>query len=325
MHRARSSRPGFDAERERGGAVAEICRRLDGLPLAIELAAARMRAMTAAEVVQRLDDGQLLTRGPRAVQPRHQSLTAAIDWSYRLLTDPEQTLFARMSVFAGGADLAAVHAVCAGHLDDGAVLDLLTGLIDKSMVTATLGAARTRYRMLETLRSYGRQRLRERAEELPVARRHAAHFTDLAEQADRGVQGRDERAWVERTLLDRDNLRVAFEQLYADSDSELALRLVTSLAEVLHLRVGYESAGWAEQVLTIAPVGHPLYVVAVGVAARGAWNRGDFGRGRGAGEKHAEPPPAGNCPAVVATPPASRLQPLRSTLRSPSTARRSGR
>lgn len=281
VHRARSSRPGFNPEMEGGGAVAEICRRLDGLPLAIELAAARMRVMTATEVSRRLDDSDLLARVRRTVPARHQSLTAAIDWSYRLLTHPEQTLFTRMSVFAGGADLAAVRSVCAGtDVDEGAVLDLLTGLVDKSMVTATVGAAAMRYQMLETLRTFGRERLRERGEELALAQQHAAYFTDLAEQADRGVQGRGERAWVERTLPDRDNLRVAFEQLSADKNWPFALRLVTSLAEVLHLRVGYESAGWAEQVLTMAPADHRLFVVAAGVAARGAWNRGDFGSAR---------------------------------------------
>ncbi|SDO69721.1 Predicted ATPase [Nakamurella panacisegetis] len=281
VHRARSSRPGFDPGRELGSAVLEICRRLDGLPLAIELAAARMRMMTAAEVAQRLDDSRLLTGGPRTVQPRHQSLTAAIDWSYRLLTDAEQRLFARMSVFASGADLAAVRAVCSepDHDDDGA-LDRLTGLVDKSMVAATATTGGTRYLMLATLRSFGRQRLRERGEDLVLARRHATYFTELAEAAAAGVQGPDERAWVDRTLPERDNLRVAFDQLVADHDPELALRLVTSLAEVLHLRVGYESAIWAEHALQIAPIDHPLFVVAAGVAARGAWNRGDFAGAR---------------------------------------------
>jgi predicted ATPase/DNA-binding SARP family transcriptional activator len=281
VHRARSTRPDYDSEREAGGAVAEICLRLDGLPLAIELAAARMRMMTAAEVAQRLDDSQLLAGGPRTAQPRHQSLAAAIDWSYRLLTRPEQSLFAQMSVFAGGADLDGVCGVCAEpRSTDGEVLDLLTGLVDKSMVAATPGRAGTRYRMLETLRAYARERLQERGDDVAIARRHAAYITELAERAARGVQGPDEQAWVERTLPDRDNMRVAFDQVFADRNGEMALRLVTSLAEVLHLRVGYESAAWAEQALDIAPAEHPLLAAAVGAAARGAWNRGDFARAR---------------------------------------------
>jgi predicted ATPase/DNA-binding SARP family transcriptional activator len=281
VHRARSTRPDYDPAREIGGAVAEICLRLDGLPLAIELAAARMRMMSATEVAQRLGDSQLLVGGPRAAQPRHQSLTAAIDWSYRLLTDPEQKLFAQMSVFAGGADLDGVCGVCAESETTGTgVLDLLTGLVDKSMVTAVPGRAGTRYRMLETLRAYARERLRERGDDLTIARRHATYITEQAERAARGVQGPDEQAWVERTLPDRDNLRVAFDQAFADRNGEVALRLVTSLAELMHLRVGYESAAWAEQALDIAPAGHPLLPAAVGAAARGAWNRGDFTRAR---------------------------------------------
>ena len=281
VRRARSTRPDFDPDREAGGAVAEICQRLDGLPLAIELAAARMRMMSATEVAQRLDDGRLLAGGPRTAQPRHQSLTSAIDWSYRLLAPSEQSLFARMSVFAGGADLAGIHGVCAEPgTTEGEVLDLLTGLVDKSMVSAAPGLAGTRYRMLETLRAYGRERLRERADGVAQARRHAAYFTELAELAGRGVQGPDEQAWVERTLPDRDNLRVAFDQVFADRTGELVLRLVTAPSEVLSLRVGYESATWAERALEIVPSEHALFPAAVGAAARGAWARGDFARAR---------------------------------------------
>jgi predicted ATPase/DNA-binding SARP family transcriptional activator len=281
VDRARRTRPDFDPEQELGGAVAEICQRLDGLPLAIELAAARMRMMSATEVAQRLDDSRLLVGGPRNAQPRHQSLTAAIDWSYRLLDHSEQSLFTRMSVFAGGADLAGVRGVCAGpETTDGEVLDLLTGLVDKSMVAATPDRAGTRYRMLETLRAFGRERLRESTDGIELARRHAVYFTELAERAARGVQGPAEQAWVERTLPDRDNLRVAFDQLMTDGNGEAALRLVTSLAEVLQLRVGYESTAWANGALDIAPADHPLFAAAVGVAARGAWNRGDFAHAR---------------------------------------------
>ncbi len=281
VHRARSTRPDFDPDRETGGAVADICRRLDGLPLAIELAAARMRMMSATEVAQRLDSRLLLVGGPRTAQPWHHSLTEAIDWSYRLLAHSEQTLFARMSVFAGGADLNGVHGVCADpHTTDGEVLGLLTGLVDKSMIVATPGPSGTRYRMLETLRAHGRERLREGGYDAALARRHAEYFTNLAERAARGMQGLDEQAWVERTLPDRDNLRVASDQAFADRDVELVLRLVTSLAEVLYLRVGYESAAWTERALDIAPADHPLLAAAVGAAARGAWNSGDFASAR---------------------------------------------
>lgn len=279
--RARAGRPDFHLEREPVGAVAEICRRLDGLPLAIELAAARIRMMSSIDVARRLDGLRLLSGRGRGAHPRQQSLLATIEWSYRLLDELEQALFVRLSVFAGGFDLDAVHGVCAdpGTAEDD-TLELLTGLVDKSMVTVRDGTDRTRYGVLETLRAYGRDRLRDNGSEDVYARRQAAYFTELAERAAAGMQGDDEGAWVERTLPDYDNLRAAFEYAAADGDIDRALRLSTSLAELVHLRIGYEPAGWAERALDAAPPGHPLLPAAAGLAARGAWNRGEFDRAR---------------------------------------------
>ncbi|MGB8504738.1 ATP-binding protein, partial [Mycobacterium sp.] len=211
--RARASRPDFDLDSEPVGAVAEICQRLDGLPLAIELAAARMRAMSSLDVARRLDGLRLLSGGARGALPRQQSLAATIDWSYRLLTEPEQSLFMRLSVFAGGWDLEAAHGVSGtdGASEDD-TLELLTGLIDKSMVMMRSGIDRSRYGVLETLRAYGRERLREKGIDDRYAARHAVYFTELAERAAAGLQGADERAWVERMLPDYDNLRAAFER-----------------------------------------------------------------------------------------------------------------
>ncbi|MGE3252834.1 AfsR/SARP family transcriptional regulator [Pseudonocardia sp.] len=269
--RAAAQRPGFAGDET----VAELCRRLDGLPLAIELAAARMRVMNAAEVVRRLDAGRFVGVAARGAPPRHQSLAAAVDWSYRLLSEPEQRLFARLSVFAGGFDAAAVHGVCGtGSLDD--TLDLLIGLVDKSMVTVLGTEGRTRYRVLETLRAYGRERLAVAGEETASARRHAAWFAEFAGEVGAGLHGPHERAWVERAMPDHDNLRTAVERALADADGDTALRLVTSAWELVHLRVGYVSAGWAVDAHEIADPGHPLLPAAVGAASRGAWNRGDF-------------------------------------------------
>jgi predicted ATPase/DNA-binding SARP family transcriptional activator len=256
--RARAHRPEFRLDRDAEAAVVEICRRLDGLPLAIELAAARMRAMTAPELADRLDNTRLVSGGARGALPRHQSLVAAIDWSYRLLTEPERALFARLSLFAGGFDLAAAHGVCGdpGSTEED-TLDLLTALVDKSMVIAATGPGRSRYLVLETLRAYGRERLDEAGLADRFARRHAEYFATLAEQGARAVHGADEPSWVERVLPDYDNLRSAFERAVADRDADLALRLVTSLPELAHLRVGYESARWAEQALELADPGHP--------------------------------------------------------------------
>jgi predicted ATPase/DNA-binding SARP family transcriptional activator len=285
--RAQATRPDFRLDSESAGAVAAICHRLDGLPLAIELAAARMGAMSATELARRLaaegpEDDRLLTHAPRLAPARHQSLNAAIAWSYRLLSAPEQQLFVRTSVFAGGADLAAVHAVCgAPDSSESDTLELLSGLIDKSMVIPVASTGGTRYRVLETLRAYGREQLLDRKTDAgALADRHAAYYVTLAEQAAVGVQGPDERAWVERTMPDRENFRTAFELLISRGDADSALRLVTALPEVAQVRLGYEFARWAERALDLTPVDHPLYVAAVGAAARGAWNVGDFGRAR---------------------------------------------
>ncbi len=279
--RAKAGRPDFDLRHEPVGAVAEICRRLDGLPLAIELAAARMRAMTSLDVARRLDGLRLLSGGARDASPRQQSLVATIDWSYRLLTDAEQALFMRLSVFAGGFDLEAAHSVCGADDDtEDDTLELLTGLLDKSMVKMRAGTDRSRYLLLETLRAYGRDRLREHGLSDALMSRHAQYFAELAERAAIGMHGADEGAWVDRMLPDYDNLRVAFEHVIAAGDIDTALRLVTSLPEFVHLRIGYESSGWAERTVELAQGDHPLYAAAVGFAARGAWNRGEFDRAR---------------------------------------------
>ena len=278
--RAQTSRPDFDLDQEPVGAVAEICRRLDGLPLAIELAAARMRAMSSLDVARRLDGLRLLTGGARDATPRQQSLAATIDWSYRLLTEGEQALFMRLSVFAGGFDLEAAHGVCGAEGDsEDDTLDLLTGLLDKSMVKLRIGTDRARYFVLETLRAYGRDRLRENSIAQACESRHAKYYTELAEQAAVGMHGADEGAWVDRMRPDYDNLRVAYEHI-ADRDVDTALRLVTSLPELVHLRIGYESSGWAERAVGMVGPEHPLYAAAVGFAARGAWNKGEFDRAR---------------------------------------------
>jgi predicted ATPase/DNA-binding SARP family transcriptional activator len=294
--RAKAGKPDFDLDHEPVGAVAEICRRLDGLPLAIELAAARMRAMSSLDVARRLDGLRLLSGGARDAPRRQQSLVATIDWSYRLLTEREQALFVRLSVFAGGFDLDAAHGVCGTEADtEDDTLDLLTGLLDKSMMKMRAGATRSRYLLLETLRAYGRDRLRENRLLDGHLMRHAQYYTGLAEQAAAGMHGAEEGAWVERMMPDYDNLRVAFEHAAAAGDVDLALRLVTSLSEFVHLRIGYESSGWAQRMVRLTEPDHPLYAAAVGFAARGAWNRGEFAQARSlASLAHGRVPGRGN-------------------------------
>jgi predicted ATPase/DNA-binding SARP family transcriptional activator len=290
VQRARAATPDFRLDPADADAVATICSRLDGLPLGIELAAARMRVMSPAEVAARLEDTPLLGggRGPVA---RHQSLVAAIEWSYRLLPEAEQRLFRGMSVFAGGADLRAVHRVADPTASEDDVLDRLTRLVDRSMVVVRSGV-HSRYRLLETLRAYGRAQAEEAGESAELARRHVGYHVDYAERAGAGLQGADERAWAEEALGVYDDLRAAFTRAAGDREWDLAVRLVAAVPELVHLRVGYEAYAWAESLLPVVDPAHPRYPAAVGAAARGAWNRGDFALARATAlTAPAHPPP----------------------------------
>lgn len=281
VDRALASRSDFSLEEQPTGTVAEICRRVDCLPLGVELAAARMRVMSSLDVARRPDYLRLLRGGARGALPRQQSLAETIAWSYRLLTEPEQTLFAQLSVFAGSFDLEAAHGICgidgAGEPD---TLELLTYLVDKSMVVVRNVDDRTRYAVLETLRAFGRERLRENGIAQQCAMRHAVYYTELAERAGAAMLTADERQWVERVLPDYDNLRAAFEHAMDEQDIDLALRFVAAVPELIGWRVGYEVAEWAERVITVAAPEHPLFPAVVGTAARVAWTRADFPRAK---------------------------------------------
>ncbi|MFC5140394.1 BTAD domain-containing putative transcriptional regulator [Actinomycetospora rhizophila] len=278
VDRARAVRPGFDPAAETPGAVLDVCRRLDGLPLGIELAAARMRAMNAAEVAGRLASPTFVAGGSRAAPTRHQSLDTAVAWSHRLLSGRERALFERLSVFAGGVDLEAAHAACAdpGDTEDD-TLDLLGALVDKSMVTVDRAAGVTLYRLLETLRRFGRDRLGDDLER--VRERHARAVGDLAGRAAAGLVGPDEGQWVERLLRAWDDFRLAVGWAIARQDADLALRLVAGVADFAYWCVGYELAGWAEDALGLPGAAeHPLAPAVSGAAARGAFCLGDFPR-----------------------------------------------
>ena len=295
--RARAIAPTFGHDQRAATSVGEICRRLEGLPLAIELAAARTRVMSTSEVLRRLDDEQLLVGESRTRPARHTSLASTIEWSYRLLTPAEQLLFTRLSVFARGARLDAIHAVCGDERStEVATLNLLATLADKSMIVVMTGSGDTRYRQLEPLRAYGRDRL---AGDEVLGRQHSEYFTSFAEKAAQGAQGPDEELWIERTLPDVDNLRAAFERAAADGDADRALRLASSLPEVLQLRLGYEAAAWAERALDLATPDHRLFVATVGAAARGAWNLGDFDRARELAERATGRAPARGTPRTA--------------------------
>ena len=227
--RAAAVRPGFTIDEANAAAVAALCRRLEGIPLAIELAAGRLRALTVEQVAERLDDRlRLLTGGSRTALPRHQTLRATVDWSYDLLTEPERALWRRLSVFAGGFDLPAAEAVGAGgDLPEADVLDLLAGLVDKSIVLMEPHGAAARYRLLEAVREHGRERLTASGEAAAVRRRHRDLYAGLA-ALDRGLS-HDQVAWLERLHTEEGNLRVALESSLADGEPEAGLKIASDL------------------------------------------------------------------------------------------------
>jgi predicted ATPase/class 3 adenylate cyclase len=209
--RARSADAGFEPTDADGDAIAGICRRLDGIPLAIELAAARIRSLSPAELLERLDDRfRLLRGGGRGGLERHQTLRATVAWSYQLLAGDAQLLFDRLSVFAGSFDLAAAESVCAGDdLDPYDIVDLLGDLVDKSMVVASRTDRGTRYRLLETLRQYGEERLDDRAETAAVRDAHVRHFVDVARRLEPLWQSPDQAAIGKRFDDDWENFGAA--------------------------------------------------------------------------------------------------------------------
>ena len=230
VDRAMAVQPAFKVTPQNAPAIAEICGHLDGIPLAIELAAARVRALSVENIAARLSDRfRLLTTGNRSALPRQQTLRALIDWSYDLLTERERTLFRRLAVFAGGFTLEAAEAVCAGgDLDGRDVLDLLTALVEKSLVVAETD--RTRYRLLETVRQYARERLDESDEPGTVRTRHLDFYLVLAEDARPGLAGPEHAAWLARLDLERENLLSAHAWCdHASGGGEMGLKLVYGL------------------------------------------------------------------------------------------------
>jgi predicted ATPase/class 3 adenylate cyclase len=229
--RARAVKADFSVDPTNAEGVAQVCTRLDGVPLAIELAAARIGAMTPSELARRLDRRfRLLTRGDRVAIERHQTLRATIDWSYELLSDAEQRLLTRLSVFAGGFTLEAAEAVCAGgpiEFDD--VLDLLASLVARSLVVAVATGTETRYRLLETIRQYGEERLAEAGEVDALRARHADHYIEFAGMAYRGMYGSKQLEWGTRFASEHDNLLAAMAFALDAQDVERAMGLLSAM------------------------------------------------------------------------------------------------
>ena len=249
--RASHVRPGFSITDDNVGTITEICRRLDGIPLAIELAAARMRALSPAEVLDSLHDRfRLLTGGARTAVRRQQTLRASVDWSHSLLTHAEAVLFRRLAVFAGGFDLEAAVAVCGGgDVQRFQVLDQLTLLVEKSLVVAEYASERTRYRMLETIRQYALEKLGESGEADAVRTGHCDYYTGFAAQLD-SVERVDFRRRVQQVEAELDNLRTAFAWSRDNGEHSRALELASSLQPLWQGRgLLREGLSWFEAIL----------------------------------------------------------------------------
>jgi predicted ATPase/class 3 adenylate cyclase len=230
VDRARSHDSAFVLDQSSAPLVASVCRRLDGIPLALELAAARLSSMSIQQVSQRLDQRfRLLTGGSRNAMPRQQTLQAAVDWSFGLLTQPEREVLRRLSVFAGGFELEAAEVICAaGPVDAFDVMDLLGSLVSKSLVVADRTPESVRHRMLETIRQYAAQELlRSGGEDEVIAarNRHAGYFLQLAEEAAPALAGPGQGTWLRRLDLEWENLRAAAAHLAAEDRTDDVLRL----------------------------------------------------------------------------------------------------
>jgi predicted ATPase/DNA-binding SARP family transcriptional activator len=260
VDRARAVRPGFTADGYTRPVINDICRRLDGLPLAVELAAARLRSLTLATLAERLDDRfRLLTVGARTALPRQQTLRAVVDWSYDLLFEDERRLFARLSVFAGGCDLDAAEAICADdHVPAGEILDVLSRLVDKSLVAAPHAGRDTRFTQLQTLWEYGRDRLNESGEADAMCARHGAYYRQLAEEAHEGLRGATGPMWRERLTSELGNLRAALDWFVARGDADAALSLTSGMAWLWCINSDFaEGARWLGDALDVTGSSRP--------------------------------------------------------------------
>ena len=232
MDRASAVRPDFAPSAEELSDIVRICTRIDGIPLGLELAAARLRSMSTADLADRLDQSfRILSGSAKAALPRQRTLYATIDWSYDLLKPPEQAMFRRLSVFTGGFDLAAAEAVCVGDgVEDWEVLDHIDSLVDKSLVVPSHAGERgTRYRLLEPVRQYAQEQLSETTEPEPFRNAHARHFVDLVESASPGLRGADRARSNQRIGDDYENIRAAFTTLLEAGDLDLYLTMAFDL------------------------------------------------------------------------------------------------
>ena len=248
--RAGNAKSGFALNEKNAKFITQICERLDGIPLAIELAAARIKVLSVDEIASRLDDRfSLLTAGSRTAIPRHQTLRATIDWSHDLLTEPERTLFRRLSVFVSGFTLEAAESVCSHDLTASDILDLLGRLVDKSLVIVDAGSetGESRYRMLETIRQYALEKLLAMGEAPTIRNRHLGFYLDLAEISEPLIFSRQSAVWFDRLDKELDNLRAAMEWSTNNGKAVAALRIAGSLVYFWFAR-GLPASEWHERI-----------------------------------------------------------------------------
>jgi non-specific serine/threonine protein kinase len=280
INRAAAVQPAFALTVQSGTAVAQICIRLDGIPLAIELAASRVKVLSVEQIRNRLQDRfSLLTGGSRTALPRHQTLQATIDWSYSLLTEAERMLFRRLSVFSGGWTLEAAETVCTGNgVEQADVIDLLSGLVDKSLVSSEEHNGHQRYELLVTLQQYAQKLLSGTEESQTVLRRHAEFFLAFAEEAEEKLKGSDQREWLDRFSRELDNVRAVL-NWSLERDAEIGLRLVGAFTRFWRIR-GHlsEARRWLSEVLArTGPFSDEKgRAKALGLAGRFAWDQGDY-------------------------------------------------
>ncbi len=244
--RAAASRPSFAISEQNAAAIVQICRRVDGIPLALELAAARVKALSIEQIASRLDNQfAVITGGGWSPLPRHQTLSATMDWSYDLLSDPERTLFRRLAVFTGGFGLDAAEVVASGDgLDAPVMVDLLIRLVEKSLVVTEDRGAEVRYRLLEPVRQYALARLRETDEADVLQARHRDFFLGLAEEGHAGLAGPQRMVWRARIETDHDNIRAGLRWSIDRAQLEDAALLGAAMARFWAAR-GFLTEGWA--------------------------------------------------------------------------------
>jgi predicted ATPase/DNA-binding CsgD family transcriptional regulator len=284
LERAQAVKPEFQMTPENARAIAEICVRLEGLPLAIELAAMWVKVLTVKQIAARLSDASRLLKGlDRTALPRQQSLQATIEWSYHLLSEQERTLFCRLCAFAGGCTLEAAEAVCAGDgIEEQQVLELLSHLIDQSLVhLQEEQSGEARYRLLEVIWQFGRAELEAKGEAIILSRRHRDWYLELAKQAEQELMGKHQGAWLDHLEAEHDNLRTALRWSLEQHQGEAAARIDGAIWSFWLLR-GYLSEGrkFLESTLTQLPDPTALRAQMLRITAIIAAHQGDSARAK---------------------------------------------